>query len=190
MNSDDLITARLDSLLALTPIPAWARAHDWALIEAELGITLPAEYKAYADRFPSGIHRRLDVFHPDTPGGFALIEQVHQYARMFDGFKIGRTFYPQPGGLIPWAEFDSDAALCWLPDTDNPDLWPVVACASTGEYEDIPGSTLEALVAVLRGDAGRDVFPGYFYNDPLDFLPTDPHISVEFGILTPADIGE
>src|SRR5262245_60659064 len=107
---------------------------------------------------------------------------------MFAGFDSERTFYPQPGGLIPWAEFDADAALCWLPDTDNPDRWPVVACASTGEYEDVPGSTLEALVAALRGDAGRSVFPDFFYNDPLDFLPMDPRISVKFGIISEDDL--
>jgi len=78
--------------------------------------------------------------------------------------------------------------LFWLPNTDDPDLWSVVACSSTGRYEEVPGSMLEALIAVVRGDAGREAFPEALYEEPLQFIPMDLRVSAQFGLISPDNI--
>ena len=78
--------------------------------------------------------------------------------------------YAEPGGLIPWADYEGDQFLCWLADGDDPDRWPVVDYLSRDRHERIEGSTLEALIRVMLGDAGRSVFSPDLYEEDLEYF--------------------
>lgn len=194
------IQARLARLASLTSFTlAERRRYDWQSIEADLGIPLPIEYKEYVSYFPSGMFGgigEIGIMHPAERGGFTgLSDQIRLSAEMFGGFSRLYSadpryrFYPEPGGLVPWADYESTAALCWLTGSDDPDQWPVIACNDINDYESVEGSTIEALIRVLRMEAGRAVFPETMYArypagaDLLKFTAGEPPI-VELG---PAD---
>jgi hypothetical protein len=166
--------------------------YDWAAIEGELGVRLPGEYKELVQAFPPGAFGELIVFHPARRSGFTgLPDQISGFATMFSGslsvapsdirdsFPFG--FYPESGGLIPWAAFNVAAVLCWLPNSEDPDAWPVLAYADDGIYESIDGTTLEALVRVLRGEAGERAFPEALFVETKRYITAVP-ATVELGM--------
>ena len=55
-------------------------------------------------------------------GGLTLPARVRLLADLYRDWpntqRPARPFYPQPGGLIPWADYESYSALCWLADDD------------------------------------------------------------------------
>jgi hypothetical protein len=144
--------------------------YDWAPYEEDLGFTFPSEYKEYVSYFPPGTHGgAIMPEHPaikegglDFPGHIRLGAQM--YAAYTDGAPEAMSFYPAKGGLIPWAQHESTAALCWRADGDDPDTWPVYAVSEAAKIEHLPGSTIEALLHLLRREAGLSVFPVTFYN--------------------------
>jgi hypothetical protein len=165
--------------------------YDWASIEASLGVRLPEEYKEFVQAFPPGGFGELVVLHPARRAGFVgLPDEIHGFAERYGGplevelpsvrQAVPFGFYPEPGGLIPWADFNADAALFWLPDSGDPDTWPVVAYTDTPAYEYVDGTTLEALLRVLRGEAGRTVFPEELFVQSHAYCVT-PADAVELG---------
>src|SRR5262245_59890921 len=149
-------------------------------IESELGLVLPTEFKEYTAYFPPGVHgNALAPVHPAVrEGGLTVPGRIRLWSDLYRGWdnltQPPMPFYPDAGGLIPWADNEGDAALCWLPEGDDPDLWPVFAARAENTYERIPGSTIEALIAVLRGEAGQNVFTTWFQHlhrlgDPFEF---------------------
>jgi len=164
------VNPRVLELAGLCSYPLVKRwRYDWAPIETELGLALPSEYKDYVSYFPPGVFGGvITPEHPGLRGGPArFVERIRLLADLFRGWpneqRPPMPGYPEQGGLIPWADFEGDSALCWLSEGDDPDLWPVFAANDENRYERLPGTTIEALIAVLRGDAGRSVFPATFY---------------------------
>lgn len=83
-------------------------------------------------------------------------------------------FSPASNGLVPWADYEGIASLCWLSRGDDPDTWPVVAYRDDGVHEYVPGDTIEALLLVLQRQAGRSVFPDSVTGFPGDPVPCCP----------------
>ncbi len=161
--------AELARLSSYALVKRWS--YDWAPIEADLGFRFPSEYKEYVSYFPPGSHGGvIDPVHPGLrEGGLTLPGRIRLLAELFRDEATSASgsmpFYPDPGGLIPWADHQGNSALCWLPDGEDPDAWPVYAVNDANAHELLPGSTIEALIAVLRSEAGRSVFFGTFYQD-------------------------
>jgi hypothetical protein len=151
--------------------------YDWDSIEAALGIGFPTQFRAYVQAFPSGGFRRLTIFHPASSQGprkYGLVERILDSTEAFRGWaetfeSSPYTFYPDANGIIPWADYEGDYYLCWLPNNVDPDRWPVVAYRDPDEHERFEGSTLQVLIRVLRGDIGRSFFPEDFYDWPTTF---------------------
>jgi hypothetical protein len=187
--------SKLEELAALTSfvmLPEHEMQYDWAPVESSLGFSFPSEFNAYTQRFSPGAHReQLYVFHAAMPGNYGLEHSIRDYAKGFQEWadldaasprpgvvNTPYSIYPAPGGLIPWAAFQNYGALCWLPEVEDPDQWPVIAYSDSWGDTRIEGTTLEALARVVRGDAGHGVFPDYMYEEPIEFRPWDP---MEFG---------
>jgi hypothetical protein len=58
--------------------------------------------------------------------------------------------YPEPGGLLRWADLGARHRFCWLTDGD-PDSWPVVTWNIYGEYEIHPVNTVTFIHDWLSG---------------------------------------
>jgi len=119
---------------------------------------------------------------PPWPKPWGLVEAVRDLSPMMtpwdESAPARYRAYPEPGGLIPWAHYEADYYLCWQSEDEDPDRWPVVAFDSNGDEgsnsEIVEGSTLQALIRVIRGDAGRSIFPRQFYTYPVTFFRALP----------------
>jgi hypothetical protein len=170
------VNPNIAELARLSSYPLTRRwQYDWHDFETELGFTFPSEYKEYVSYFPPGLHGGVfTAEHPaNREGAMSFVEHfklgAEVYAVALQGAHGAMPIYPAAGGLVPWIQYESTAALAWLPEGDDPDQWPLYAVSDENRYERLPGSTVEALIAVLRGEAGRSALPGTFY-ESLEFF--------------------
>lgn len=123
----------MEDLVRLVPppvVPIDANG-DWREVEAALGLGLPADFKTLTERYGRG--QFVDFLTPLTPFGTheLLVQQARQLLdgersfRESDPDRCPYPFYPEPGGLLPWAGTDNGDRLCWSTDGE-PDGWTVV----------------------------------------------------------------
>jgi hypothetical protein len=107
---------------------------DWRAVEAELGVGLPADYRAFVERFGAGsVNQELYIVVPSAPlPRFDLIagnagrakarRLLHQESSQYRA----DSPCPPPGWLLVWGKTNTRASLYWRTDGPNPDAWPVV----------------------------------------------------------------
>jgi hypothetical protein len=150
---------RLARLLEV-PLDA-GRVFDWPAVESELGVRLPADYKALAESFPRGWFR--DFVRVMLPVGTDRDVSLIEYARgELDALRELREageasfpypLFPEPNGVLPWGFIMSPGIACWLTGPGDPDAWPVVLATEEGDYWDrFDGSASEFLVSVVTAD--------------------------------------
>jgi hypothetical protein len=121
---------RLPTLLT---IRSGSQVHDgrWALVEEELGLTLPGSYKAMVDRFGAASWR--DFLHVLSPfdetlelrrRGAGALDADQDLRRQFPSH-YPLPLYPEVGGLLPWAISDNGDVLYFI-TAGSPDSWPTV----------------------------------------------------------------
>lgn len=122
-------------LTTLVPPPAAAaplNASEWLRVESDVGTQLPTDYKAFVDRY--GLGRLSDfivVFVPmsDNPNADLAVQVERQLGALRELRDAGEpcpySFYPEPGGLLPFAATDNGDVLFWL-TSGSPDNWSVV----------------------------------------------------------------
>jgi hypothetical protein len=154
----------LARLVPPPPQPRWAHG-DWHEVEAALGLELPTDFKQLVGAY--GAHHFDGFLTPLAPfGGRDLL--VGPAQRLLDqerGFRAADPdacpypFYPEPGGLLPWAGTDNGDRLCWLTD-GRPDAWTVVCWnPRSWRYDAHPVGAVEFLVGWLSGRISTSVFP-------------------------------
>jgi hypothetical protein len=120
-----------DELTRLVPpptSPAAARG-DWGIVERELGLVLPVDYKAVVSTYGSGkFFRFVSVFSPfvaNRPwslGYQAQIQADNFRAYTAEGFRVPFPIYPAPGGLVCFGTTENCNCLNWL-TAGHPDRW-------------------------------------------------------------------
>ncbi|MFE2097816.1 hypothetical protein [Streptomyces sp. NPDC059468] len=81
----------------------------------------------------------------------------------------GYVPFPQPGGLISWAESNSGDSFYWKTSPADPDAWPVVVRTDNAEWFEFPVGAVEFLAGVY----GRTIdVPGM----PRNFPGEDPQV--------------
>ena len=143
----------LDDVVRLLPPPLVPEGapFDWADVEARLGTALPADYKAYCDRYGHGAisaNWGLSPVTPDCPESFSDLFDTLLRDYLGAG---GRAPYPARGGLLAFATSELRATLWWRTD-GPPDAWPIVLEDDAGDFTDLGMSATEALAMTLRGD--------------------------------------
>jgi hypothetical protein len=115
---DDIVT-RIEELVGWDGPGA---APDWAAHIEATGIRFPADFRRLAEAFPPGEFQTFfKILHPD------LYDDPAEFRAAFRGHGglLQCRAYPKPGGVIPWGTVQFDYLLCWLPEGDDPDRWPV-----------------------------------------------------------------
>ncbi|MFC7641032.1 hypothetical protein ACFQX6_08560 [Streptosporangium lutulentum] len=83
---------------------------DWSAVETTLGLGLPTDFKALIERY--GLGQFLDFITPLTPFGARdllvqhaqrLLDRERSYREQYPD-ECPYPFYPEPGGLLEWAE--------------------------------------------------------------------------------------
>ncbi|WP_160169777.1 SMI1/KNR4 family protein [Amycolatopsis rifamycinica] len=141
---------------------------DWAAVERQLGVGLPADYKAFADAYPAlFINEYLRVCHPscsDAQRNLLLDAQVRtrslrELTAEFPEMHV-YPVYPAPGGLLCWGNNTSREQCYWLTE-GHPDDWRVVI----GEQEDycwlFDGNFCDFLLASCRGELAHPFYGSF-----------------------------
>ncbi|WP_369190181.1 SMI1/KNR4 family protein [Streptomyces sp. R08] len=154
----------LTRLVPPPPNPLGAKG-DWDEVEAALGVQLPADFKQLVRAY--GAHHFAEFLTPLTPfaGRDLLVGPAKRLLEQERGFRdrypedSPYPFYPEPGGLLPWAGTDNGDRVCWL-TAGKPDAWTVVCWNPRGwSYDPHPVGAVEFLVGWLSGRISTSVFP-------------------------------
>ncbi|GAA1103804.1 hypothetical protein GCM10009663_52730 [Kitasatospora arboriphila] len=147
----------------VVPVP-WERA------PGEIGFQLPADYRAFADRYGSvSISNELHIYTPSAAPSSQIAEPVG-----FEGFLFNTTepygycawlaqayrdgdydecpypLFPAEGGLLKWGNNYNSDHFFWLIRGPDPDRWPVAAkFHSMREWDLFEGGFLKFLLAAV-----------------------------------------
>lgn len=141
----------LEALARLAPPPPHPPRVDWPAAERELATSLPADYRALADRYGAGSFAGLGLLVPGHPNRHLdLLRQVEpQRGALRDLAERGVEHPHSPDELLPWA-IDENGNVAWW--WTRPGDWPVVANEARGpEWLCYDGGVVGFLVGVLAG---------------------------------------
>jgi hypothetical protein len=153
-------------------------ATQWRQVEEALGTALPSDYKEFVSQFGSGyIDRFLWILSPferwDSRNLVWQLDEQRDIGRIlreslgYDMLPFG--FYPQPGGLLPWAGTDDGDVLYWATKPADPDRWPVVLAYRDGDWEEIATTMTRFLEDLLT--RRQTPFGGDDQSFPMSPLP-------------------
>ena len=138
--------ACLHELATLAGIQVGERVpFDWDVIERDLGVRLPADYKLLAECLPPGWFRRFArLGSPERTDGWPrgcffldeFGEQVMESVREWraNGDPVPYPVYPERGGLLLWGHISPGGYAFWLTEpAQEPESWPVVIASQIGE---------------------------------------------------------
>jgi uncharacterized protein (TIGR02996 family) len=120
----------LDELRSLLPPPKrpFANTGNWDEVEKELGLVLPADYKAYIMAYGGGGFGCIDI-----PSPFGIRRDVRRwweswaaiYRDISQYVEVPYPVFPEPGGLLCFGTLGDVDNLNWL-TVGDPDRWPFV----------------------------------------------------------------
>jgi hypothetical protein len=112
------------------PAPAGVRKVDWVDVQRRLGMSLPADYRAFIDTYGPGTFGDVVIAAPGASGGqdlFTLLANKAAELSTLGRNASSRPIYPESGGAISWGETAGGYTCAWAPTGSNPDKWGVVA---------------------------------------------------------------
>jgi len=144
----------------------------WVELEKRLGLVLPADYKSFIDHYGSGVvDKFLWVLNPFSendgirfPDSSDAQLSILRWLREQDSEMVQYPVYPEPGGVLLWAETANGDCLYGLTSGVSPDEWRLtVNDSETTNWYDHPGPMSALLADLLDGTVELDIFP---YNFP------------------------
>ncbi|WP_328542417.1 SMI1/KNR4 family protein [Streptomyces sp. NBC_00371] len=158
-------------LPAMTPWRVTAgHSVNWAALEATLGTALPSDFRALAEAYPVLViddFLMVSVPLPGTEVSWAAGAREDEILQ--DLYEMGDTEgyvpFPQPGGLIGWADSNSGDSFYWRTSSPDPDAWPVVVRTDNAEWYEFPVGAVEFLAGVYGGTIDVPGMPGDFPSD-------------------------
>ncbi|MFD5378668.1 SMI1/KNR4 family protein [Streptomyces griseoincarnatus] len=134
---------------------------DWATVEEELGVPLPADYKELAEAFGGGVFSESVYFMGcGTSLSFDLPAQWRAALSAARDGTYGSVsaagpydaYTPGGKGIVTWGSTEWADQYCWLIDAERPCEYPVLARShDPGPWYRYDMSTAEFLHRVLAG---------------------------------------
>jgi hypothetical protein len=131
---------------------------DWAAIEGELEVPLPADYKELYEAFGGGVFSDSVYFLGRDEGlAFDFLTQWRAALSADRDSELGSVsavepyaiYAPDGKGLVPWGSTEWADEYCWLIDAERPGEYPVLARAEDGAWHRYDMSTSEFLYRIL-----------------------------------------
>jgi hypothetical protein len=151
-------------LMELAGLMGWPASADfpvdWTAVEADLGLPLPADYKALIEYFGPGIFD--DFAAPNVPGAakhYDLVAQVRSFGKHSeDPVFAPHVLQPAAGGLVIWGATVAGDLFFWEPRGEDPDAWPVQAWdVEDADYFTFEGGAVEFLLRFFDGTLEPDL---------------------------------
>jgi len=162
----------LNQLLTLVALPDCPQEvglpESWPTIEATLGTQLPNDYKEFINLFGSGVFagyiRTTNPF--SLYPRFRLEEQIASADRTLAQLKNFYTedfrnvvSYPQPGGLLVFANTLDGELLFWR-TVGEPDAWTItIINLISGRIEEYQMSMAEFYISYVKGEISSQILP-------------------------------
>ncbi|WP_405389014.1 SMI1/KNR4 family protein [Streptomyces sp. NBC_01102] len=148
---------------------------DWAALEVDLGTALPSDFRSLAEAYPVLVFGGfLKVSGPRSGAEALWASESREDEILQDLYEMGDTEgyvpFPQPGGLISWAESDSGDSFYWRTSPADPDAWPVVVRRNNGDWSEFPVGAIEFLTGVYRRTIHVPGMPRDFPSDSPEVL--------------------
>ncbi|MER6146566.1 hypothetical protein [Streptomyces hirsutus] len=170
------IMLRVEELEAALPSMTQRRALtrrsvDWAALEADLGTALPSDFRSLAETYPVLVVDDFLVVSVPRPGAEAAWASGcrDESEILQDLYEMGDTEdyvpYPEPGGLLCWAESNEGDGFYWRMSSPDPDAWPVVVRGANGDWSEFPVGAVEFLAGVYRRTIDVPGMPRSFPSD-------------------------
>jgi hypothetical protein len=181
------LTARPDALerlarllpLPVSPVEA-PSISDLADVELRLGLPLPMDYKRFIQRYGSGtIDAFLWVLNPSSANESIRLPDssdrqlgILRWLREQGTESIPHPIYPEPGGLLLWAETANGDCLYWR-TVGPPDDWRIAINESRApNWHDHAGPMTAVLADLLDRTVSVEFFP--------DSFPLEKHLFAAF----------
>ena len=174
----------LAALRVLVPPPAkpWRGDGTWRELVEELGTALPEDYFSLMRVYGAGVlGGHLRFFTPMRTGERGFRAQVEQqlawYGEVHSALpeQYPHPPWPEPGGLLPFADSVNGDLFCWLTEGRRED-WPVVVVPR--QQDQGPpwrAGLVETLLGWLRGTLSTPGLPPMdVEDDPLDRATFEP----------------
>ncbi|MGH4028133.1 SMI1/KNR4 family protein [Actinomycetota bacterium Odt1-20B] len=175
MADDMLIIEELERTVpALTQWrSAGERGVNWSVIEGELGASLPPDYRALADHYPTLLIDDFMVVTLPTPkreldfvSGVRETSEILQDLLEVDE-SHGYAPFPEENGLLGWGSSLSGDQFYWqVGSTDDPGAWRVVVSGRNDDWWTFEGGVVEFLVAALGRNIDLPGLPSSFPTSP------------------------
>ncbi|MER5350107.1 SMI1/KNR4 family protein [Kitasatospora sp. NPDC002551] len=134
------------------------RAVDWQVIETELGVALPGDYKLLRDRYPPFVLGDFLGFGGPDPGherrwALGRIEGLEDVAELCEEADLAVPLhpYPHPGGLLPWAGSNQGDLFLWTTSPAGPDEWTVTVASRSSAWWHYTGGAVQFLADLVSG---------------------------------------
>lgn len=122
----------VEALLRIMPADHGADERvDWAAVEARLGTSLPADYRAFMAVYGGGAVDNLVVLPPlPADGGWSgsITEHTGQLRVLWDAEGGVPGVTSGADRVLAWGTGCNANELGWLMTDPDPDRWPVVVC--------------------------------------------------------------
>jgi hypothetical protein len=141
---------------------------DWVTIEAQLGLTLPDDYKAFIQIYGSGqIEKFLWVFNPFSSNDnlnltHQVVLQLKVYSEIGSFESLPYKLFPERSGLLPFGITDNGDVLFWQ-TSGSPNDWRVIVSeARAPKWEAFDLSMTKFLFEILSRKLVCEIFPDDF----------------------------
>ncbi|MFE3139169.1 histone-like nucleoid-structuring protein Lsr2 [Streptomyces scopuliridis] len=171
----------LEALVRLCPPPNPAMHINWNGIEATLGMPVPEDYKALADRYgPGTFYDYLTLYHPHGPTEYVNLTgpmPARIRAQLRTDYDRGTHPVPyDPDHLFACGVTGNGEYLFWITDpvTDS-SRWRIAVNEARGpRWFTYDGTLTGFLVSVLTGETRVPQFPSDLLEIPRTFTPSHP----------------
>ncbi|GAA1964159.1 SMI1/KNR4 family protein [Kitasatospora viridis] len=134
------------------------QAIDWPVLEAELGVALPADYKLLCELYPSFVIG--DFLGVGTPGPgretgwvegtLEELETIAEWCAEAD-LAVPLHPFPAPGGLLPWAGSPQGDFFLWSTNPADPQEWTVTVASRSSVWWHYTGGAVQFLADFVTG---------------------------------------
>jgi hypothetical protein len=132
---------------------------DWPVLEAELGIALPADYKLLCELYPPFIIGGfLSVGSPKpgeetgwVDGTREALETVAEWCEEA-GLAVPLHPFPTPGGLLPWAASPQGDFFLWGTQPTDPQEWTVTVASRSSVWWHYTGGAVQFIAEYAGGE--------------------------------------